>query len=129
MFVTNYKWSSKFIRHLHVQVSLVSGRLHIANRLECGWLALLISCDVQQTTAGILVSAASQLISTRAGVLCQQSERVLLSTSSLIPIDRITVTTPQNKIESRGIWGYGGFTLLEIFLCYFRQGEFSEDFS
>ena len=47
--------------------------------------------------AGIPMSAASRHISGLAGVLCQQpparSEWVLLSTSSLIPIDRNTVTT------------------------------------
>ena len=39
---------------VHVRVFRVSGRLHIANkRVEHGWRAALINCDVQQTTTAL----------------------------------------------------------------------------
>ena len=99
-----WRWSSKSWRHPFVWVSRVSGRPHVANRpVEHERRASLISHDVLQTTTALQESwcllhhglsghVRESCVSRRPHV----AERVLPLTSSLISIDRNTMTTPLN---------------------------------
>ena len=87
-------------RHSHVRVSGVSGCPHKANRRAEYGGGHLISRNVQQTTTTLPESwcPLHHGISAHLRVSCasssERASRWLLSTSSLIPIDRNAVTTP-----------------------------------
>ena len=89
-----------------MRVARVSGLSHVANkRVDCRTRVASFADEPwcaadNRHTAGILVSAASWLISARAGILGRHPNVVsehLLLISSLIPIDKNIVTTPDTS--------------------------------